>query len=356
MDADALARMLRLLSAHGLFASHPAGWVHTPRSELLRSDHPQSLRSFARMIGTNGWAAFTELAQPARTGRPALGWQAMMARFAEHPDEAALFSQAMVDKSAAVVPAVVEAYDFSTFDTVADVGGGTGGLLSAILERNRATTGVLFELPHVVADARAAASDRLRLVAGDFFVDPLPSADAFVLMEVLHDWTDDDAARILDAVRRAAAPGARLLVVEVLVPDTPGPDHSKVLDIIMLAFTGGRERTREQCEMLFAGAGFRLERVVPTRSSYFVVEASPSDGWRDVASSEAAQSRSAGRARDPRPSVRRVGEGIGWRHADVADFSRRAGARHRRRRVGGSVAHHGVACPEWSTRRQRRDP
>ena len=274
MNADALARMLRLLSAHGLFASGPAGWVHTPRSELLRSDHPQSLRSFARMIGTNSWPAFTELAQPARTGRPAFGWQAMMARFAEQPDEAALFSQAMVDKSAAVVPAVVEAYDFSTFTTVVDVGGGTGRLLSAILEHNLATTGVLFELPHVIADARDAASDRLRLVAGDFFVDPLPAAEAYVLMEVLHDWTDEDAARILNAVRAATAPGARLLIVEVLVPDTPGPDHSKVLDIIMLAFTGGRERTQEQYEILLAESGFRLERVVPTRSSYFVVEAS----------------------------------------------------------------------------------
>ena len=98
-------------------------------------------------------------------------------------------------------------------------------------------------------------------------------ADAYVLMEVLHDWTDEDAARILAAVRRAAAPGARLIVVEVLVPDTPGPDHSKLLDIIMLAVTGGRERTRDQYEKLLAEAGFELERVVPTRSSYFVVEA-----------------------------------------------------------------------------------
>jgi SAM-dependent methyltransferase len=273
LNADALARMLRLLAAHGLFASSPDGYSHTARSELLRSDHPQSLRSFARMIGTNAWPAFTELAQPAQTGRPAVGWQAMMARFAENPDEAALFSQAMVDKSAAVVPAVVEAYDFSTFDTVVDVGGGTGRLLSAILEHNSNTAGVLFELPHVIVDAADAASDRLRLVGGDFFVDPLPSADGFVLMEVLHDWTDEDAARILGAVRRAAAPGDRLLIVEVLVPDNPGPDHSKMLDIIMLAFTGGRERTREQYESLLDAAGFKLERVVPTRSSYFVVEA-----------------------------------------------------------------------------------
>ena len=98
-------------------------------------------------------------------------------------------------------------------------------------------------------------------------------ASATTWGKVLHDWTDDDAARILNAVRGAAAPGARLLVVEVLVPDTPGPDHSKVLDIIMLAVTGGRERTREQYETLLADAGFQLARVVPTRSSYFVVEA-----------------------------------------------------------------------------------
>jgi SAM-dependent methyltransferase len=273
MDADALARMLRLLLAHGLFAGGPDGYVHTPRSELLRSDHPQSLRSFARMIGTSSWAAFTELAQPARTGRPAFGWQAMMAHFAEHPDEAALFSQAMVDKSSAVVPAVVEAYDFSTFATIVDVGGGTGRLLSAILEQSSEATGVLFELPHVIADAGDAASERLRLVAGDFFADPLPVADAYVLMEVLHDWSDDDATRILTAVRRAAAPGARLIVVEVLVPDSPGPDSSKVLDIIMLAVTGGRERTRDQYEMLLAKSGFELQRVVPTRSSYLIVEA-----------------------------------------------------------------------------------
>ena len=92
-------------------------------------------------------------------------------------------------------------------------------------------------------------------------------------MEVLHDWGDEDAARILAAVRRAAAPGSRLLVVEVLVPDTPGPDHSKLLDIIMLAVTGGRERTREEYEQLLANAGFKLEGVVPTRSTYFVVDA-----------------------------------------------------------------------------------
>jgi SAM-dependent methyltransferase len=225
------------------------------------------------MIGTSSWAAFTELG-PASADRAA-GWQAMMTHFAEHPEEASLFSQAMVDKSAAVVPAVVEAHDFSTFATVVDVGGGTGRLLAAVLEQSPKTTGILFELPHVIADAGDAASDRLQLVAGDFFADPLPvaDADAYILMEVLHDWADDDAGRILTAVRRASAPGVRIIVVEVLVPDSPGPDHSEVLDIMMLAVTGGRERTRDQDETLLTENGFELQRVVPTRSSYLIVEA-----------------------------------------------------------------------------------
>ena len=97
------------------------------------------------MIGTSSWKAFTELAHPARTGRPALGWQAMMEHFAEHPDEAALFNAAMVDKAAGVVPAVVQAYDFSPFATIVDVGGGRGHLLSAILEGVPQAAGVLFE-------------------------------------------------------------------------------------------------------------------------------------------------------------------------------------------------------------------
>jgi hypothetical protein len=104
MDADALGRMLRLLASHGLFARHGGRYGHTAESRLLRHDHPYSLHSFAHMIGTNSWAAFTELAQPARTGRPALGWQAMMDHFADHPDDAALFNEAMADKGSATSP------------------------------------------------------------------------------------------------------------------------------------------------------------------------------------------------------------------------------------------------------------
>lgn len=274
LDADALARILRLLAAHGVFAPAAGGYAHTEASRLLRSDHPQSLRAFARMMGMPIiWNGFTELGRAARTGRPATDWAELVAHLAARPDESSVFNEAMVGKSGTVVPAVVEAYDFARFDTVADIGGGRGHLLRAILDAAPATSGVLFELPHVIADAAHAVSPRLSLAAGDFFADELPGADAYLLMEVLHDWTDADAAKILRAVRRAAPGGARVLIVEALVSEAPGPEFGKTLDIIMLALTGGRERTESEYRKLLAAAGFELERVVATRSHYSIIEA-----------------------------------------------------------------------------------
>jgi len=272
-NADALDRMLRLLSANDVFASTREGYVHTVASELLRSDHPQSLRPFARMMGMPlVWNDFTQLGVTARTGKPALDWPGLVAYFKDHPEEASLFNAAMVAKSAAVVPAVVNAYDFSSFAVIADVGGGRGHLLHAILEHVPAATGILFDLPHVIADARDMASSRLRLHAGDFFVDPMPVADAYLLMEVLHDWSDQDALKILSSIRKAAPKHARLLIVEALVSEKPGPHFGKTLDIIMLAVTGGRERTTSTYISLLRSAGFQLEKVHTTQSQYSIVE------------------------------------------------------------------------------------
>lgn len=274
MNPDALNRMLRLLAAHDVFAREGSGYRHTPASELLRSDHPQSLRPLAQMMNLpimqNSLAGLTHAA---RTGKPQLDWAGIVAYFAAHPEESSLFNQAMVAKAAAVVPAVIEAYDFSPFRMIADIGGGRGHLLRGILDRTPTASGVLFDLPHVIADAAGQESERLRLQPGDFYADALPVADAYLLMEVIHDWADQDAARILESVRRAAPQDARLLVIEALVSETPGPHFSKVLDVIMLGVTGGRERTPAEYAALLEGAGFRFERVVPTHSPYSIVEA-----------------------------------------------------------------------------------
>jgi hypothetical protein len=170
-----------------------------------------------------------------------------------------------------VLPGVAAAYDFAPCATIADFGGGRGNLLKLILERAPGARGILFERPHVIADTEPAP--RLELVGGDFFVDAVPPADLYLLMDLLHDWDDADATRIVAAVRRAARPHSRLLIVETLVPETPGMHFGKTLDIIMLATTGGRERTQAQHATLLAAAGFELSRVLPTASQYSLVEA-----------------------------------------------------------------------------------
>jgi hypothetical protein len=273
LDADALDRMLRLLAAHGIFERTTDGrYAHSPASLLLRSDHPHSLRSYVRMNGMPAfWDRYTDLAATARTGRPKQDFASLVDYLAAHTEESAIFNAAMVSKSRTVLPAVAAAYDFSSFGTIVDVGGGRGHLLKLVLERTPSARGILFELDYVIGDAPPAP--RLELVAGDFFAGPLPAADAYLLMDVLHDWNDADAARILANVRKAAQPSARVLVIETLVAETPGLHFGKSLDITMLAITGGRERTEAQYRALFAATGFRLARVLTTTSQYSIVEA-----------------------------------------------------------------------------------
>jgi C-methyltransferase len=273
LSADAVDRMLRLLAAHGIFEHGPGGtYRHNAASELLRSEHPRSLRSYVRMTGMPSfWDRYTELHAAARAGQRPHTMASLVEYFASHPEESAIFNAAMVSKSRTVLPAVAEAYDFSAIATIADIGGGRGHLLKLVLDRAPHARGVLFDLPHVVAEAEPAP--RLTVKPGSFFVDELPRADAYLLMDLLHDWDDADAARILQAVRRAAPSGAKLLIVETLVAEAPGPHFGKTLDIIMLAVTGGRERTRTQHGALLSAAGFDLIRVLPTASQYSIVEA-----------------------------------------------------------------------------------
>jgi hypothetical protein len=273
LAADALDRMLRLLAAHGIFKHGTEGrYEHSAASRLLRSGDPHSLRSYVRMNGLRAfWDRYAELGDTARTGRPKQDWVNLVEHFAAHADESAIFNAAMVSKSQTVLPAVAAAYDFSSFGTIVDLGGGRGHLLALVLERAPQARGVLFELPHVIADSEPAP--RLSLQAGDFFTDVLPVADAYLLMDLLHDWDDADALRILAAARRAAHAESRVLIVETLVPETPGPHLGKSLDITMLAVTGGRERTEAQHAALLSAAGFKLTRVLPTASQYSIIEA-----------------------------------------------------------------------------------
>ena len=276
-NPDALFRVLRVLSSYGVFEMTGRKVRHTPASSLLRSDHPHSLRSLARMFGLpNTWNVFNEFGSSVKTGAPAgakMFPEGIWGYFQEHPEAGRIFNEAMVGKAQVQVPAVAGAYDFSRFGTIADIGGGRGHLLQAVLEANRSARGILFDLPNVTKDAAGVASDRLKLQAGDFFKDPLPAADAYMIMEVIHDWPDDESAAIFKAIRKAAKPGATLLVIEQLIPEDNEPHWSKMLDIHMLTLVGGKQRTEEEYRDLLRRAGFELKGVHPTRSDVSILEA-----------------------------------------------------------------------------------
>jgi len=263
---ESLGRLLRVLSDHGIFERQSGKFSHTPASRLLRSDHPQSLRSYARMIGLPWfWGSYQYLDTAVRTGKPALEKvlpQGIWSHFDAQPQEARLFNEAMTAKAQADIASVIGSYDFSHFASIADVGGGRGHLLAAILQANPTAQGVLFDLPRVVQSAQAIASERLKLQGGDFFKDPLPTCDAYTLMEVIHDWNDRDAETLLSAVRRAAAKDAKLLVIEQMLPEASVPNAAALLDVAMMTLLGGKQRTKSEYARLYEGTGFRLDRVI----------------------------------------------------------------------------------------------
>jgi len=177
---DALGRVLRLLSSHGVFESQSGMFGHSPASRLLRTDHPQSMRAFARMFGLPiTWAAYGSLEHSVRTGLPAADevlTGGFWAYFKKHPEASGIFNGAMAAKAHGQVAGVLAIYDFSGFGLIGDIGGGRGHLLRSVLDSAPKAKGVLFDLPHVLKEAAGLASERLTLQAGDFLRMPSRSA------------------------------------------------------------------------------------------------------------------------------------------------------------------------------------
>lgn len=275
-STDGLDRVLRLLSAHGIFGRRSGSYVQTQVSQLLRSDHPMTMRPFIRMMGRPAiWTGFGALDHAIRTGAPGFAKvdeNGLWSYLRSHPDDERIFGEAMMAKAKADIACILGAYDFLPFGTIADIGGGRGHLLRAILDTVPGVTGILFDLPGVI-ESLGTAPRRLRYHPGDFFVDPLPSAEAYVLMDVIHDWADGEASGILRAVRSAARPGATLLIIEAIIPDGEIDPRVHTLDVIMLAITGGRERSATELVSLLATAGFEAAKVVETGGPVRILEA-----------------------------------------------------------------------------------
>jgi hypothetical protein len=273
---DQLNRLLRLLAAHGVFEPSEKGhFAHNAASRLLRRDHPQSMRDFILMVGGEiRWRAVGELRHTVLTGETGMHKVTGMEVFdynAANPDDGATFDRAMRAKAQNDIVATLAAYDFSNSGLIIDVGGGTGHLLAAILKAGG--HGILFDLPAVADRLRGTGPHPFEIVGGDFFADPLPAGDTYLLMQVLHDWADQNARTILAAIRRAARPAARLLVIEMLVPAETAPHPALMLDTLMMIMNGGRERSRAEFSDLMATAGWRLDRVIPMGGPMVVLEA-----------------------------------------------------------------------------------
>jgi hypothetical protein len=280
-----LYRLLRALAAVGVF--HESGnkeFSLTPLGVCLTSDAQGSTRNYARWIGQRGqWGSWGNLLHSIRSGESALGftfgtdaWTYRM----QHPDEQAVFDSAMTGNSRTEAQAVVEAYDFSRFGCVVDIGGGQGRLLRTILLACPGSRGILFDQPQVIASAEKASSSpelgqRCQLVAGSFFDSVPAGGDVYVMKAILHDWDDRASIDILRTCRRAMSGTATLIVVERVIGPPNEMPEGKFSDLNMMVQYAAMERTRQEFDNLLNDSGLKMIDVIPTRASQSIIVAQP---------------------------------------------------------------------------------
>jgi len=280
VKGDMLYRVLRALAGIGIFAEDNEGrFMLTPLAETLLGDSGQL--AYARLHGQELYQSWGKLLEAVRTGdagfvrafdTPAFEY------FSRNSDRGAVFDKAMTGHHGPEADPMLDAYDFSGFRELVDVGGGNGSLLTAVLKRHPGMHGVLFDLPRVVERAHASMErdgvlERCRIVGGNFLESVSAGGDAYLLRHVVHDWRDEDAATILHNCRNAMKHGGKILVVEIVVPAGNDPSFAKWMDLMMVTY-GGKERSEKQYRELFAKAGLRLTRIVPTRAGISIVEGS----------------------------------------------------------------------------------
>jgi hypothetical protein len=275
-EPELLDRLLRAATVLGLVERTPAGLITTTEAGACLRAGPGSLRDFALMLSAPGQLRPLELLTEALRGKPvaeaALG-QPIWDYYRDHPDEGAAFAGAMSGVAATIAGQVAERADVRECRRIVDVGGGHGTLLRALLATAPQAHGVVLDLPEVVRIAPAA--ERIEFVAGDFMTSVPAGADRYILSHVLHDWDDDAAHRILATCRRAAPADARLLIVEAVLADEPGPLTPEVLSLHVLVMGGGGERRRDQFGQLLDSAGWQLGEVTPLPGGQSILTARP---------------------------------------------------------------------------------
>lgn len=283
--SNSLYRLLRALASQGVFAEESEGqFALTPLSELLRSDVQDSLRPFALSYGEPWWwNAWGNLLHSVHTGETAFDSLHNMGLFEylnQSPDAAGIFNANMTAMTAQEAQAVAMAYDFSHIQTLVDVGGGHGKLVSAILQAYPQMHAIVFDQPSVVEGTRrrlqmAGVGDRCEITGGSFFESVPNGGDLYTLKDILHDWNDEQAITILRNCHRSMNASAKLLLIERIIPPGNDPMIGKMIDITMLVLTGGRERTKAEYNALLEAAGFQVTNIFSSNLDTSIIEARP---------------------------------------------------------------------------------
>ena len=283
-DERSLYRLLRSLASVGAFDEvAPKTFANTPVTETLRTDAPRSTRDM--VIWTcdpDHWKVYGDLLYSVRTGKPAWdnvhGEPVFPYLFNSNKELGDIFNRAMTSYSHQAIGPVLASYDFSGAKTIADIAGGYGHLLAAVLAANPDAKGVLFDLPSVLTGAPQmldsyGVADRVELVEGDFFSEVPVVADIYMLKHIIHDWYDDRNQTILRNIRANMPDDGKVLIIEAVVPEGNEPHFSKIIDLEMLMAPGGVERTPTEFNELLSNSGFKLKRIVPTPGMMSIVEA-----------------------------------------------------------------------------------
>lgn len=280
---NALYKLLRFLEYLGFFLEpEPGIFALTSLGAHLLKDAPGGFHTHILMNTELLWDLWGELMYTITTGQSAgqrVYGMPLFDYLQQHPEKAALFNQEMTQFIATMAPAVVASYNFKSFRTIVDVGGGHGTLLATILQANPQAHGVLFDLPITVEGAQQyiaslGLNQRCICVGGDFFAS-IPAGDCIILSGVISDWDDEQSVRILTKCRNAIAHEGKLLLLErLIIPEEPA-QSTAFLDLTMLIAGGGTGRSKKEYKNLFASSGFELIRVVPTGTQRYIFEAKP---------------------------------------------------------------------------------
>ncbi len=283
-DERSLYRVLRSLASVGAFTEvSEKTFANTPMTETLRSDAPRSTRDLTIWMGEpEHWKVYGDLLYSVKTGKPCWdnvhGEPVFPYLFKTNPELGEIFNRAMTSYSHQSIGPLLEAYDFSGAETVADIAGGYGHLLAAVLAANPNAKGVLFDLAAPLQGAPQmldsyGVKDRVELVEGDFFKAIPVKADIYMLKHIIHDWYDDNNQTILRNIRENMPDDGKVLIIETVVPGGNEAHFSKIIDLEMLMSPGGVERTAEEFEQLLEDSGFKLSRIIPTKGAMSIIEA-----------------------------------------------------------------------------------